>query len=45
MEHGLQLALEEINSGQLGDARIRFLVEDDLSTVDGAVAAYKKLID
>ncbi len=45
MNRGLQLALEEINRGQLGDARIRILVEDDLSTVDGAVAAYKKLID
>ena len=45
MDHGLQLALEEINIGQRGDARIKFIVEDDMSTVDGAVAAYRKLID
>ena len=44
MEHGLQLALEEINSGQLGDARIKFIIDDDLSTVDGAVAAFERLI-
>ena len=44
MGHGLELALEEINIGQLGDARIRFIVEDDMSTIDGAVAAYTKLI-
>lgn len=44
MHRGLQLALEEINSGQLGDARITFIVEDDMSTVEGAVAAFEKLI-
>ena len=44
MEHGLQLALEEINSGQLGDARIKFIIEDDMSTVNGAVAAFERLI-
>ncbi len=44
MGHGLELALEEINIGQLGDARIRLIVEDDMSTIDGAVAAYTKLI-
>ena len=45
MDRGLQMALDETNRGQLGDARISFIVEDDMSTVDGAVAAYKKLID
>lgn len=44
MHQGLQLALQEINSGQIGDARITFIVEDDMSTVDGAVAAFEKLI-
>ena len=44
MEHGLQLALEEINSGQLGDASIKFIIEDDMSTVNGAVAAFERLI-
>ncbi len=43
--NGLELAIEEINDGQLGDARIRFIVEDDMSTVSGAVAAFNKLID
>ena len=40
--NGLELAIEEINDGQLGDARIRFIVEDDMSTVSGAVAAFNK---
>ena len=44
MDHGLQLALKEINDGQLGDARIKFMVEDDMSTVNGAVAAFERLI-
>ena len=42
---GFELALEEINNAQLGDARISFIVEDDLSTIDGAVGAYQQLID
>lgn len=41
---GLQLALEEINNSQLGGRTIKFIIEDDQSTVEGAVAAYKKLI-
>ena len=45
MGNGLELAIEEINDGQLGDARIQFIVEDDMSTVAGAVAAFNKLID
>ena len=44
MSRGLQLALDEINSGQLGDTRIKFIVEDDMSTVYGAVAAFEKFI-
>lgn len=44
VDQGLRLALEEINSGQLGNARIRFIVEDDMSTVDGAVSAFEKFI-
>ena len=44
IDQGLRLALEEINSGQLGDARMTFIVEDDMSTVEGAVAAFEKLI-
>ena len=38
---GFELALEEINYAQLGDARIKFIVEDDLSTIEGAAEAYR----
>ena len=44
MGHGFDLALEEINNSQLGDVRIKFITEDDQSTVEGAVEAYNKLI-
>ena len=42
---GFELALEEINNAQLGDARMKFIVEDDFSTPAGAVEAYQKLIE
>ena len=41
---GLELAVGEINGGQMGDARIVFITEDSQSTVEGAVQAYTKLI-
>ena len=44
MGQGFELALEEINNSQLGDRRIQFIIENDRSTVEGAVAAYNKLI-
>ena len=44
LEHGLELALEEINNAQLGDARIRLIAEEDDNDVDGAVEAFNKLI-
>ena len=44
LEHGLELALEEINNAQLGDARIRLIAEEDGNDVDGAVEAFNKLI-
>ena len=44
MRYASELALEEINSAQHGDARIKFLLEDDRSTVEGAIEAYNKLI-
>ncbi|MDE0040779.1 MAG: ABC transporter substrate-binding protein, partial [Candidatus Poribacteria bacterium] len=44
LEHGLELALEEINNAQLGDARIRLIAEEDGNNVDGAVEAFNKLI-
>ena len=44
LEHGLELALEEINNAQHGDARIRLIAEEDGNDVDGAVEAFNKLI-
>ena len=45
MQRGFELAREEINnSGQLGDAKITFITEDDRGTVEDAVEAYHKLI-
>ncbi len=44
MESGFELALEEINSSQLGAIKLKFITEDDQSTVEGAVAAFNKLI-
>ena len=41
---GFELARKEINAGQIGDARITFITEDDQGTVEGAVAAFDKLI-
>ena len=45
MQRGFELAREEINnSGQLGDAKITFITEDDRGAVEDAVEAYNKLI-
>ncbi len=44
MKRGLDLALSEINNGQLGNAEFRFIIEDDTSTPVGAVDAFNKLI-
>ena len=41
---GLELALEDISNSQLDDVKIKFIIEDDQSTVEGAVEAYNKLI-
>lgn len=45
MQRGFELALEEINNAQRSDARIRFIIEDDRGTIEGAVEAFNKLID
>ena len=46
MLEGFALARDHINnSGQLGDANLTFIVEDDQSSVAGAVEAVDKLID
>ena len=45
MEYSFHLARDEINQSKLlGDAMLKFIIEDDMSTVDGAVTAYNKLI-
>ena len=44
IQRGFDLALEEVNNSQLGDLRLKFITEDDLSTVEGAIEAYNKLI-
>ena len=42
--NGLELALEEINNPQLGGRSIKFIIEDDQSTAEGAVEVYNTLI-
>ena len=45
MENSFNMALEEINTSQrLGDRTLKFIIEDDMSTVEGAVRAFNKLI-
>lgn len=44
MKQGFDLALGEINNGQLGSPQFKFIIEDDASTPEGAVAAFNKLI-
>ena len=46
MRNGIELAREEINrSTQLGEASLRFIIEDDQSSVAGATTVYDKLIN
>ena len=44
MQQGFDLALDEINAAPLGRPKLQFLVEDDSSTVSGAVSAFNRLI-
>ena len=44
MKQGFDLALSEINNGQLGRPQFKFIIEDDATTPEGAVAAFNKLI-
>ncbi len=44
MQQGTELAVEEINNAQLDDAKIKLIIEDDRSTVEGAIEAVNKLI-
>ena len=44
MEEGFELAREEINNSQLSNVRIKFIIENDGTTVEGAIDAFNKLI-
>ena len=44
MNHGFDLALNEINMASSNNTKFKFIVEDDTSTPEGAVAAFNKLI-
>ncbi|MCY4570483.1 MAG: ABC transporter substrate-binding protein [Candidatus Poribacteria bacterium] len=44
MKQGFALALDEINNAQLSNTTFTFIIEDDTSTPEGAVAAFNKLI-
>ena len=44
MGSGFELALEEINSSQLGDTKLKVITEDSQGNPEGAVAAFNKLI-
>ena len=44
MQQGFELALSEVNSTQSNGAKLKFIIEDDQSRVEGAVTAFNKLI-
>ena len=44
IRRGFELALEEINSSQSADVKLKFIIKDDQSTAEGAVEAYHELI-
>ncbi len=45
MENGFNMALEEINQSHLlGDTSLKFIIKDDMSTIEGAVEAFNELI-
>ncbi len=44
LKNALELAKDEINATQFAGTRLNFIIEDSQSTVEGAVAAYNKLI-
>ena len=43
ISQGFQLALNEINMKHAGSLKLKLVVEDDQSTIEGAVAAFNKL--
>ena len=44
MQRGFELAREQINNSPVSPVRINFITEDDMSTADGMVAAFERLI-
>lgn len=44
VEYGIELAVSEINNSQHSDVKIKLIMEDGRSTVEGAVEAFNKLI-
>ncbi len=42
--YGIELAVAEINNSQHSDVKIKLIIEDGRSTVEGAVEAFNKLI-
>lgn len=45
-KNAAELAVDEINkSGMLGSAKLKLITEDDLSTKEGAIAAFTKLLN
>ena len=44
MQQGFELALHEINNTHSNGVKLKFITEDDQSTIEGAVAAFNKLI-
>ena len=44
VSQGYELALSEINAARPNGAELKLIIEDDQSTIEGAVAAFNKLI-
>lgn len=44
ISQGFELALNEINTAEQNGGQLKFIIEDDQSTIDGAVEAFNKLI-
>ena len=45
IQQGFELALNEINSSQPNGMKLKFIIEDEQSTTEGAVEAFNKLIN
>ena len=44
MKQGHELALDEVNNAQLSNTKLKFIIEDDTTTPEGAIVAFNKLI-